>query len=75
MNKKIASIVLITILILVIGGIYILKNINKNESSNMEFKVYFFNAGKADSILISNNDKNNPSSKISPSTKATTLKL
>ena len=30
---------------------------NKNVSSDYDFKVYFFNAGKADAILLSKNDK------------------
>lgn len=60
MNRKIVSTVLIIAIIVLLGSIYIIKSIkgSKEENyENMEFKVYFFNAGKADCMLISNNDK------------------
>ena len=58
MNKTniILTIVLLVFLIIVI----ILTNLSKKENidgSNYDFKIYFFNAGKADAIVISNNNK------------------
>lgn len=55
MHKKetIIVIVVITIIILLLAIFYK----NKSISSDYDFKVYFFNAGKADAILISKNDK------------------
>ena len=55
MNKKETIIVIIIIAILVIGLIFIYGN--KKVSSDYDFKIYFFNAGKADAILLSKNDK------------------
>ena len=58
MNKTniILTIVLLVFLIIVI----ILTTLSKEENideSNYDFKIYFFNAGKADAIIISNNNK------------------
>ena len=47
--------VLIVILILILVFVYTYKN--EKETNEYNFKTYFFNAGKADCILISNNDK------------------
>ena len=55
MNKKETIIVIIIIAILVIGLIFMYNN--KKISSDYDFKIYFFNAGKADAILVSKNDK------------------
>lgn len=56
-NKKILIGLIIIILLCV--SLYACKNflLKENEASNYGFNIYFFNAGKADSILISNNDK------------------
>lgn len=43
------------VIILIIAGTLIYSNKKENEDYNL--KIYFFNAGKADCILISNNDK------------------
>ena len=53
MSKKGKIIILILIIALLIFVIYR----NKNISSDYNFKIYFFNAGKADAILISKNNK------------------
>lgn len=45
----------ILFLLLIIGVIFI--STHKKSDSNYNFKVYFFNAGKADAILISKNNK------------------
>ena len=56
MNSKIKIFcILFIILVVILGVIYMCKNIKQNKE--YDFKVYFFKAGKADSILISNNDK------------------
>lgn len=55
MNNKIRIMIFIILLIGIISCIYIFKNKNVEDDSNME--IYFFNAGKADCILISNNGK------------------
>ena len=51
MNKKILGIIIIFVIVLVFLLSIFLK---KEDSTN--FKIYFFNAGKADAILIMNND-------------------
>lgn len=56
MNNKMKLLILIIVIVILLVGFYIIKNIN-NKSDNTNFKIYFFNAGKADCILISNNDK------------------
>lgn len=55
MDYKLKILIAIIIILLFIITIYILKN--KRENDDYNFKIYFFNAGKADCILISNNDK------------------
>lgn len=55
MNKKEAIIAIIIITIMITGLIFMYSN--KKVSSDYDFKVYFFNAGKADAILISKNNK------------------
>ena len=55
MNKKETFIVIIIVAILVIGLIFVYSK--KKVSSDYDFKIYFFNAGKADAILLSKNDK------------------
>ena len=55
MNKKETITIIAVIVVLVIGLIFIYSN--KKVSSDYDFKVYFFNAGKADAILLSKNDK------------------
>lgn len=60
MNRKIVSIMIIIVILVLVGSIYMINSTKINKSENyesMEFKVYFFNAGKADCMLISNNDK------------------
>jgi len=56
MNNKMKLLILIIVIVIFLVGFYIIKN-SKNKSDNTNFKIYFFNAGKADCILISNNDK------------------
>ena len=53
MNNFKGAIVLVIAIIVVLVGIYTFKSQQKEYG----FKIYFFNAGKADCILISNNDK------------------
>lgn len=55
MNNMRNLLILIIILVIFIVSVYTYKN-NK-EDKDYNFKIYFFNAGKADCILISNNDK------------------
>lgn len=55
MSSKIKIIIALIVFVIFITVIYFLKNSFENKKSN--FKIYFFNAGKADCILISNNDK------------------
>ena len=59
MHKKETIIILVITLIIVLGLSLIYKfNIYKfKEVDNYNFKIYFFNAGKADAILISKNNK------------------
>ena len=45
------------ILIIIFVLIIVFTIIKKRNNQNTEFSIYFFNAGKADCILISNNDK------------------
>ena len=44
-------------IILIISILLIMITMNKVENKDYQFKIYFFNAGKADAILISNNNK------------------
>ena len=58
MNKT--NIILTIILLIFLIVVIILTNLSKEENidtSNYDFKIYFFNAGKADAIIISNNNK------------------
>lgn len=55
MNLK-EKIVVITVLLFLIIGVVMLSKYNINESE-YEFKIYFFNAGKADAILLSKDNK------------------
>ena len=55
MLKKEKIIILLFILIIIIF-LYIVYG-KKSATSDYDFKVYFFNAGKADAILLSKNDK------------------
>ncbi len=58
MLKKESVIIIIVVLVMVVFLFLAYKNKNTSEiSSDYIFKVYFFNAGKADAILISKNDK------------------
>lgn len=54
MSSRMKFFIVLIIIIFFLLGIYFFRN---TEDSNYNFKVYFFNAGKADCILISNNDK------------------
>ena len=54
-NSMIIPIILILVLVVLSIGIYAYQKSGKNADYN--FKIYFFEAGKADCILISNNDK------------------
>ena len=56
-KKKKSIIIVIVLLIVVIGSFFVYSLSKKAEEASYEFKIYFFNAGKADAILISNNDK------------------
>ena len=53
MNNRRNSLIVLVIIIVFITAMYIFKNSKENNN----FKIYFFKAGKADCILISNNDK------------------
>lgn len=55
MLKKESIIILIVVILITTFLFAIYKN--KNVSSDYDFKIYFFNAGKADAILISKNNK------------------
>lgn len=55
MSKKESIIVIIVILLIALFLFIVYRN--KSVSSDYDFKIYFFNAGKADAILISKNDK------------------
>ena len=52
--NKIQTISLITLFLIIL---IVLINFSIKKDNNTSFKIYFFNAGKADAILISNNDK------------------
>ena len=49
--------IIIVLIILFITIFLVIIYSNKKVSSDYDFKVYFFNAGKADAILLSKNDK------------------
>ena len=49
--------IIIVLIILFITIFLVIIYSNNNISSDYDFKVYFFNAGKADAILLSKNDK------------------
>ncbi len=49
-------VIIIIAIIIVISILFMIGKTN-NTSNEYNFKIYFFNAGKADAILISNNDK------------------
>lgn len=49
-------VIIIIAIIIVISILFMIGKTNNN-SDEYNFKIYFFNAGKADAILISNNDK------------------
>lgn len=55
MNNKMKISIVLIVVIAFLCFLYIFKNSKKNE--NYDFYIYFFNAGKADCILISNNNK------------------
>ena len=55
MDYKTKILIIIIIILFFIISIYVFKN--KDEKDDYNFKIYFFNAGKADCILISHNDK------------------
>lgn len=58
MSKKVKSLIIVIILLVVVLGSFLVYSLSKKaEEDSYEFKIYFFNAGKADAILISNNDK------------------
>lgn len=50
------SIIVLVVLFVIFGLLMFIYN-NKDLNNDYDFKVYFFNAGKADAILISKNDK------------------
>lgn len=54
MNNK--DRIIIVIFILIIVGIMMI-TLKTNDESNYNFKIYFFNAGKADAIVLSKDDK------------------
>ena len=55
MLRKERIMMIIIFLIIIISIVFIYKKQNLNNSYN--FKIYFFNAGKADAILLSKNEK------------------
>lgn len=55
MYKK-ESIIIIIILLIISAVLFVIYK-NKKISSDYDFKIYFFNSGKADAILISKNNK------------------
>ena len=55
MLKKENIIIVLVILFIIIALIIVYSK--KIVSSDYDFKIYFFNAGKADAILLSKNDK------------------
>lgn len=58
MSKKKKSIIIVIVLLIVVLGSFLIYSLSKKaEEASYEFKMYFFNSGKADAILISNNDK------------------
>ena len=52
-EKIIFGIILVLIVIILAIGY----SISNKENKNYDFKIYFFNAGKADAILLSKNNK------------------
>ena len=48
---------LIIVLIAVLVGVFMLERHFKKEEENYDFEIYFFNAGKADAILLSKDNK------------------
>lgn len=56
MNNKIKILVILIIIVIFVLSVYISK-VSKDSSSSYPFKIYFFNAGKADAALISCNGK------------------
>ena len=52
-EKIIFGIILFLIVIILVIGY----SISNKDSKNYDFKIYFFNAGKADAILLSKNNK------------------
>lgn len=59
MRDRVKILVVLIIIIILCVSLYVYQNINSQgeEIADSDFKIYFFNAGKADSILISNNGK------------------
>ena len=53
--KKSEIFTIIILIILIIGVVFL--TMYKTDESNYKFKIYFFNAGKADAILLSKDDK------------------
>ncbi len=56
-KKYLFLIVMIIILIIVLVGVFMLERHFKKEEENYDFEIYFFNAGKADAILLSKDNK------------------
>ena len=54
MKLKIFIIIVFVVIFLIIG-VFVYKNGGEEDGYNL--KIYFWNAGKADAILISNNDR------------------
>ena len=48
---------LIIVLIAILVGVFMLERHFKKEEENYDFEIYFFNAGKADAILLSKDNK------------------
>lgn len=59
MRDRVKILVVLIIIIILCVSLYVYQNINSQgeEIADSDFKIYFFNVGKADSILISNNGK------------------
>ena len=57
MSNRIKLIIVFIILVVFLICMYLFRQKNDDNDNNYNFKIYFFNAGKADCILISNNGK------------------
>ncbi len=56
-KKYLFLIVMVIILIIVLVGVFMLERHFQKWAENYDFEIYFFNAGKADAILLSKDNK------------------